>query len=504
MTSLLTKISYRQKGFVYLSIMPAGITIHEFLLFYAGISFLAIFYWLTIFLYSKRPNYIPLVAVTALGAIYYLSVFEVILHSRKADLLFLALLIVAFCALASGLNEFRKNLPSFIFIAFATGMVSSAVFLPLSPLFFPWQTAMAISHALTITGGIVVSCLFLYLWAKKGMQTARFSFFVYLPNITGYAIFAFAQMNIITAQWKVAGPVGASIFLLATSYGMVTYVITLRKKREKEQLEKQALIVRQNILLEQKIAERALELKVEKRRSEELLIKASQKQMAELELQSLRTRLNPHFMFNSLNAIEELILKEDMENAHTYLARFAKLLRMLLENTEKPFTPLQKEIEFLELYLSLEKLRLPDLQFTILTDPAIDKEETLVPNMILQPYVENALWHGLSHKNGDRQLELNIQKRNGITIYDVKDNGVGRKKSAELKSRYRKHHQSKGMDLLAKRFQLLRDEFGSDIQTEISDVMKNGMISGTNVSIRVPDSVIEKNKICLHDTHHYN
>jgi LytS/YehU family sensor histidine kinase len=214
--------------------------------------------------------------------------------------------------------------------------------------------------------------------------------------------------------------------------------------------------------------------------------------MAELELQSLRAQLNPHFMFNCLTAIQELILKEDFENSQTYLARFAKLLRMLVENTETPFTPLQKEIDLLELYLSLEKLRLPDLRFSITADPSINKDKTLIPNMILQPYIENALWHGLSPKTGDKKLEVNIQKQNGNVIYNVKDNGVGRKRSSELKSLYRRGHKSKGVELLTKRFKLLSEEYGSDITTEVIDVMNNGKAGGTEVAIIVPDSFSQK------------
>jgi LytS/YehU family sensor histidine kinase len=335
----------------------------------------------------------------------------------------------------------------------------------------------------------VVSSLFAYLWLVKKQSTARFAFFAYSPAMIGYIIYFLTQIRILPSQLKILGPIGSTVFLLILFYGMVTYVIALRKKREREHLEKEELIRQQKLLLEQKVQERTSELEIERKRSEELLIKASQKQLAELELQSLRAQLNPHFMFNSLNAIQELILKEDFENAHTYLARFAKLLRTLLENSESPFTSLQKEMDLLELYLSLEKLRLPDLQFRITIDPSINKAETLIPNMILQPYIENALWHGLSHKTSNRKLELNIQKQNDIVLYDVKDNGVGRKRSAELKSLYRKEHKSKGMELLTKRFKLLSDEFGSDIKTEVTDVLNNGDVGGTKVSIMVPDSI---------------
>ena len=213
------------------------------------------------------------------------------------------------------------------------------------------------------------------------------------------------------------------------------------------------------------------------------------KEKAELELHSLRAQLNPHFMFNSLNAIQELILKEDFDNSHTYLARFAKLLRMLVENAEKPFIPLQKEIDFLQLYLSLESLRIPDLKSSIHTDPSINSDATLIPNMILQPYIENAIWHGLSHKEGDKNLLVNISKFNGAVQYDIEDNGVGRKKAEDLKSLYRKEHKSKGMELLTKRFKLLSEEYGSDIDTEITDIRHNGDVAGTKISIIVPDSL---------------
>jgi tetratricopeptide (TPR) repeat protein len=210
------------------------------------------------------------------------------------------------------------------------------------------------------------------------------------------------------------------------------------------------------------------------------------KEKAELELQSLRAQLNPHFMFNSLNAIQELILLEENEKSQSYLARFSKLLRMLLENAERPFIPLQREIDFLQLYLSLENLRIPDLHYTINVDPSIDTEQTAIPNMILQPYIENAIWHGLSHKKEDKNVQVRIIKTNGIVQYEIEDNGAGRKKSDELKSLFRREHKSKGMELLSKRFKLLSKEYGSAIETSITDVMNNGEVAGTLVTIKVP------------------
>ncbi len=213
----------------------------------------------------------------------------------------------------------------------------------------------------------------------------------------------------------------------------------------------------------------------------------TQHKMSELELQSLRAQLNPHFMFNSLNAIQELILKEENDKSHTYLARFAKLLRMLLENANSPFIPLARELEFLQLYLSLEKLRIPDLKYTFEVDPGINTEQVKIPNMILQPYIENAIWHGLSHKKeGDRSITIRVHNDRMAVHYEIEDNGVGRKRAEELKSLYRKEHRSKGMELLTKRFKLLNEEYQSHIETSVDDVEQNQMAAGTRISIRVP------------------
>jgi len=226
--------------------------------------------------------------------------------------------------------------------------------------------------------------------------------------------------------------------------------------------------------------------------------------MAELELQSLRAQLNPHFMFNSLNAIQELILLEENDKSHTYLTRFAKLVRMLLDNADQPFISLEKEVEFLELYLSLENLRVPDLQYSIEIESAISTEKVKIPNMILQPYIENAIWHGLSHKNGDRRLHVKIFRKGNAIVFHIIDNGVGRKRAAELRSQYRQQHNSKGMELLSKRFKLLAKEYGTNIHTSIVDLIQNDHATGTLVEIMVPQLATELFKETNYVTYHNN
>ena len=217
--------------------------------------------------------------------------------------------------------------------------------------------------------------------------------------------------------------------------------------------------------------------------------------MVELELQSLRAQLNPHFMFNSLNAIQELILKEDNDNCHLYLSRFSELLRMLLDNANRPFVSLKKEVSLLDLYLSLENLRIPDLKYSIEIDPSIDTTKMTIPNMMIQPYIENAIWHGLSHKKGERNLKIRITRKQDNIVCEIEDNGVGRKMSTELRSLYRKEHRSRGMELLSKRFNLLSKEYGTDIQTIVEDLHDNGTATGTKVAITIPNSLTEQASI---------
>lgn len=214
--------------------------------------------------------------------------------------------------------------------------------------------------------------------------------------------------------------------------------------------------------------------------------------LVELELQSLRAQLNPHFMFNSLNAIQELILKEDSDKSHLYLSRFSELLRLLLDNANEPFIPLSRELHLVDLYISLEKLRVSNLQYSINVKEKFDLDSVQIPNMILQPFIENAIWHGLAQKSGERKLTISVDKGETELILNIEDNGIGRKKAEELKLLNKKGHKSKGMELLSKRFQLLSKEYGSGISTKIIDLAETENLSGTRVNIKLPLKIISE------------
>lgn len=211
---------------------------------------------------------------------------------------------------------------------------------------------------------------------------------------------------------------------------------------------------------------------------------AIQLQLSALEMKALRAQMNPHFIFNALNSIQECIVTKNTDAAYNYLSHFSKLVRMILENSEKQFITLADEVKTLRLYLSLEKLRFDDtFKYHINTTPQMDTSFTSIPAMIVQPFVENALWHGLIHKQGEKILEINFHQENDNLICVIEDNGVGRERSVELKTINRTKKQSMGMKITEERLHLLQTK--ADIMIEdLKDA--DGKGTGTKITITIP------------------
>lgn len=213
-------------------------------------------------------------------------------------------------------------------------------------------------------------------------------------------------------------------------------------------------------------------------------------EIKELEARALRSQMNPHFIFNCINGIQETIIVQDFEAAYNYLTKFSKLLRMVLNNSEQKLLPLYQEIEFIKLYLELESVRLKNnFSFSINLDDRIDDEETMFPTMVLQTYVENSIWHGLQHKVGQKNLTINFTCDTNYLICKIEDNGVGRKKAAEIKNNKigGQHFKSKGTDIALRRIELMNQEKQNSYLVEIIDLHdKSGLACGTKVIIKTP------------------
>ncbi|WP_296342396.1 histidine kinase [Winogradskyella sp.] len=203
-----------------------------------------------------------------------------------------------------------------------------------------------------------------------------------------------------------------------------------------------------------------------------------------LALKSLRSQMNPHFIFNALNSVNSFIALNDERTANKYLSDFSFLMRAVLENSEEDFIPLEKEIELLQLYTKLEHFRFKDkFDYSIEIDDTIRVEDYAIPPMLLQPYIENAVWHGLRYKTekGHLKIQLTQKTKNQIAIQII-DDGIGREKSKILKTENQKKHNSKGLSNIKKRISILNDMYKDKLDVTIDDYQADGDV-GTKVTV---------------------
>lgn len=203
-----------------------------------------------------------------------------------------------------------------------------------------------------------------------------------------------------------------------------------------------------------------------------------------LALKSLRSQMNPHFIFNALNSVNHFISREDERTANKFLSEFSQLMRLVLENSQEDFIPLNKEQEILALYLKLEHYRFRDkFEYEIKIDEAISTETVEVPPMLIQPYIENAVWHGLRYKETKGILLLHISSENGFLVVEITDDGIGRKKSAELKTDNQRKHNSTGLKNIQERLQIINKVYKTNYRVTIDDLANE---RGTRVCIYLP------------------
>ena len=212
--------------------------------------------------------------------------------------------------------------------------------------------------------------------------------------------------------------------------------------------------------------------------------------MSEVEMRVLRAQMNPHFIFNSLSSINRYIVKSDHKTASEYLTKFSKLIRMILDNSATDLVSIEKEIQSLQLYIEMEALRFDHAFIYIIEiDESIDQEECCIPSMLLQPYVENAIWHGLLHKEtGKGKLTIKLSKISDTMLAaQIEDNGIGRKKAKEMKSKEVGKKKSYGMQISHDRLALLNPTNGEFASVLIEDLVnEKGIELGTRVTLHIP------------------
>lgn len=203
-----------------------------------------------------------------------------------------------------------------------------------------------------------------------------------------------------------------------------------------------------------------------------------------LALKSLRSQMNPHFIFNALNSVNHFIAEQDERTANKFLSEFSALMRAVLENSGQDFITLNAEVEMLSLYLKLEHYRFRDkFDYELQIDPGIVTETIELPPMLLQPYIENAVWHGLRYKEGRGKLSVSIAPKNGDIVVTISDNGIGRERSKQLKTDNQRKHKSTGLQNIGQRLAILNDVYRTHYRVAIDDMPNN---TGTVVTIFLP------------------
>ncbi|NER17265.1 tetratricopeptide repeat-containing sensor histidine kinase [Spongiivirga citrea] len=262
-------------------------------------------------------------------------------------------------------------------------------------------------------------------------------------------------------QTTIKNAVIGGIFLIGIIAGLIIYNLRQRLKSQKLLLAK----------------------------NEQLKNAKLKEQLQDLEMKALRAQMNPHFLFNCLNAINTMILQNDGDNASRYLAKFSKLVRLILENSEQQKVSLKDELDMLESYIQLEAIRFNNkMDYDINVDESIDQFNTFIPSMVLQPFVENGIWHGLLHKEKKGLLTINIKENNDDLLCEIIDNGIGREKSLSLEKQEHLKKKSMGIKITTERLKILTQQKMNELVNIIDLKDENNNALGTKVNIAIPTS----------------
>lgn len=220
-------------------------------------------------------------------------------------------------------------------------------------------------------------------------------------------------------------------------------------------------------------------------RKEEKKNRLIDNEMADLKMKALKAQINPHFIFNSLSSIQESIVTRETDTATKYLGKFSRLIRMVLDFSDASFISLQQEVEYLQLYLELEAFRFQNFHFQLIIQPCIDAGFIKIPPMLVQPFVENAIKHGLSHKDGEKNISVVFEELNENSLkVMIDDNGIGRRKAAAININRKFSYQSKGMKITSGRLDLMQKK--ESCLSVIDKTDSEGNSKGTTIILSIP------------------
>ncbi len=282
----------------------------------------------------------------------------------------------------------------------------------------------------------------------------------------------------------------STIFMLGLGYKVKLLYLEKILAQEiiiEEQQANQKLRENHRRELESQLEEKIAELKeaLRKNEAEKLhsLTLSFESEISLLKLDALRSQMNPHFIFNALNSIKAYLIDNNKEKAVYYLNKFAKLIRKILEGSRTDSVSLEEELETIELYLNIENIRFNNtINFLVNSSDKVNLSTTRLPALILQPFIENALWHGLMLKEGEKNITIDVASNNGITCLTITDNGIGRAKAKEKSDKKSFKKESLGIQFAQERLNFFNRKYNTAYSFSISDMYdETAVATGTRV-----------------------
>ena len=283
------------------------------------------------------------------------------------------------------------------------------------------------------------------------------------------------------------------MYALGAMFENFCFLMALAYRNKLIELEKGQIQTQYTNQLEEQLAVRAVEIELQAKLLETVRVKQLERKfnqrLADSEMSALRAQMNPHFIFNCLNSIKLYTLQNNTDKASDYLTKFARLIRLVLENSRADRVTLERELDALQLYIDLEAMRFKQkVHIGISVAPDIDQQFVQIPPLLLQPYVENAIWHGLMHKPEGGTVSIDVtQPTDGRLRVEITDDGIGRVRAGELRSKSAGHNKSFGMQVTADRIRVINQLYNAQTQATIHDLVDpNGEARGTKVVLEIP------------------